>query len=108
MIHAEQNSSLNLPLEELLADDVPLADTHAARAAHARARLASSSGRSSTPLLEEREVDPRTEFVAADRPGFWEQNGYHNDADSARGALLGVVIASIRRARGDEESRMTK
>jgi DMSO/TMAO reductase YedYZ molybdopterin-dependent catalytic subunit len=21
------------------------------------------------------------ELVAADRPGFWEQNGYHNDAD---------------------------
>ena len=24
------------------------------------------------------------QFMAADRPGFWERNGYHNDADPWR------------------------
>ena len=24
------------------------------------------------------------ELVADDRPGFWEQNGYHNEADPGR------------------------
>jgi DMSO/TMAO reductase YedYZ molybdopterin-dependent catalytic subunit len=23
----------------------------------------------------------RIEFVAADRPGFWEERGYHNEGD---------------------------
>ena len=84
VIHAEQNFTSNLPLEELLADDVLLADTH-----------------DGAPLTPEhgwpvRLVVPRRyfwksakwirgiELVAADRPGFWEQNGYHNDADPWR------------------------
>ena len=84
LIHAEQNFTTNLPLEALLQDDVLLADRH-----------------DGEPLTPEhgwpvRLVVPRRyfwksakwiraiELVAGDRPGFWEQNGYHNDADPWR------------------------
>ena len=81
IIRAEQGYTTNLPLEELANDDVLLADTH-----------------DGVPLTPEhgwplRLVVPRRyfwksakwirsiELAAADRPGFWEQNGYHNEAD---------------------------
>lgn len=84
VIHAEQNYTTNLPLSELLADDVLLADKHDGEI------LSPEHG---WPL---RLVVPRRyfwksakwvrgiELVGADRPGFWEQNGYHNDADPWR------------------------
>ena len=79
--HAEHGFTSNLPLSELLHDDVLLADTH-----------------DGVPLTPEhgwplRLVVPRRyfwksakwirglELLADDRPGFWEQNGYHNEAD---------------------------
>ncbi len=82
--HAEQGFTANLPLAELLQDDVLLADTH-----------------DDQPLTPEhgwplRLVVPRRyfwksakwvrglELAAGDRPGFWERNGYHNDADPWR------------------------
>ncbi len=81
VIHAEGGYTTNLPLPELIQDDVLLADTH-----------------DGTPLTPEhgapvRLVVPRRyfwksakwvrgiELVAGDRPGFWETNGYHNEAD---------------------------
>jgi DMSO/TMAO reductase YedYZ molybdopterin-dependent catalytic subunit len=84
IVHAEQGYTTNLPLAELDQDDVLLADTHDG------APLAPEHG---WPL---RLVVPRhyfwksakwirrIELVAKDRPGFWEQNGYHNDADPWR------------------------
>jgi len=81
VVHAEQNYTANLPLSELLNDDVLLADIHDG------APLAPDHG---WPL---RLVVPRRyfwksvkwvrgiELVGDDRPGFWEQNGYHNEAD---------------------------
>ena len=81
VIHAEQGYTTNLPVQELLNDDVLLADKHDG------ADLSPEHG---WPL---RLVVPRRyfwksakwvraiELVAADRPGFWEENGYHNDAD---------------------------
>jgi DMSO/TMAO reductase YedYZ molybdopterin-dependent catalytic subunit len=84
IVRAEQNYSTNLPLAELLADDVLLADKHDGE------KLSPEHG---WPL---RLVVPRRyfwksakwvraiELVAADRPGFWEKNGYHNDADPWR------------------------
>ena len=79
--HAEQGFTANLPLAELLHDDVLLALKH--------------DGEDLTPEhgWPLRLVAPRRyfwksakwirglELAAADRPGFWEQNGYHNDAD---------------------------
>jgi DMSO/TMAO reductase YedYZ molybdopterin-dependent catalytic subunit len=84
VLHAEQGFTTNLPLGELLEDDVLLADRHDGQ-----------------PLTPEhgwplRVVVPRRyfwksakwirriELVAADRPGFWERNGYHNEADPWR------------------------
>ena len=84
IVHAEQGFTANLPLEELFEDDVLLADRH--------------DGEELTPDhgWPVRLVVPRRyfwksakwvraiELTAADRPGFWEQNGYHNDADPWR------------------------
>ncbi len=84
VLHAEHGFTTNLPLTELLQDDVLLADHH-----------------DGTPLTPEhgwplRLVVPRRyfwksakwirriELVAEDEPGFWERNGYHNDADPWR------------------------
>src|SRR5262249_28338244 len=78
VIHAEPNFTTNLPLAELLQDDVLLADQH--------------DGQDLTPEhgWPLRLVVPRRYFwksakwvrafevTAEDHPGFWEQNGYHN------------------------------
>jgi DMSO/TMAO reductase YedYZ molybdopterin-dependent catalytic subunit len=81
VIHAEQGFTTNLPLSELSQDDVLFAHQHDGE------NLTPDHG---WPL---RLVVPRryfwksakwvraVELVATDRPGFWEQNGYHNDAD---------------------------
>jgi DMSO/TMAO reductase YedYZ molybdopterin-dependent catalytic subunit len=81
IVHAEPEYTTNLPLAELMQDDVLFAHRHDGEP------LAPEHG---WPL---RLVVPRRyfwksakwvraiEFVAADRPGFWERNGYHNDAD---------------------------
>jgi DMSO/TMAO reductase YedYZ molybdopterin-dependent catalytic subunit len=81
IILAEQSFTTNLPLAELTHDDVLLADKHDGQP------LTPDHG---WPL---RLVVPRRyfwksakwiraiELSATDRPGFWEQNGYHNDAD---------------------------
>jgi DMSO/TMAO reductase YedYZ molybdopterin-dependent catalytic subunit len=84
ILHAELGFTTNLPLTELSQDDVLLADRH-----------------DGEPLTPEhgwplRLVVPRRyfwksakwirriELVAADQPGFWERNGYHNEADPWR------------------------
>jgi DMSO/TMAO reductase YedYZ molybdopterin-dependent catalytic subunit len=79
--HAEQGFTANLPLKEIDQDDVLLADRHDGE------ELTPEHG---WPL---RLVVPRRyfwksakwirglELKAADQPGFWEQNGYHNEAD---------------------------
>ena len=81
VLHAELGFTTNLPLKELLQDDVLLADRH-----------------DGEPLTPEhgwplRLVVPRRYFwksakwvrriqrVDHDQPGFWERNGYHNEAD---------------------------
>ncbi len=81
IVHAEQGYTTNLPLSELLRDDVLFAWSHDGH------ELVPEHG---WPL---RLVVPRhyfwksakwvrgLEFSREDRPGFWEQNGYHNEAD---------------------------
>jgi DMSO/TMAO reductase YedYZ molybdopterin-dependent catalytic subunit len=81
VVHAEQDFTANLPIEELVQDDVLLALKHDGQ------ELTPEHG---APL---RLVVPRRyfwksvkwvrafELVERDRPGFWERNGYHNDAD---------------------------
>jgi len=84
VIHAEQGFATNLPLAELSQDDVLFAFKHDGE------DLTPDHG---WPL---RLVVPRryfwksakwvrgVELVATDRPGFWERNGYHNEADPWR------------------------
>ena len=81
VIHAEQGYTTNLPLAELENDDVLFAHRH--------------DGEDLTPEhgWPLRLVVPRryfwksakwvrsVELTSQDRPGFWEQNGYHNQAD---------------------------
>jgi DMSO/TMAO reductase YedYZ molybdopterin-dependent catalytic subunit len=81
VIHAENGFTTNLALAELTHDDVLFAWQH--------------DGRDLTPEhgWPLRLVVPRryfwksakwvrgAELTAEDRPGFWEQNGYHNQAD---------------------------
>ena len=84
ILHAEAGFTTNLPIAELLQDDVLLADRHDGQ-----------------PLTPEhgwplRLVVPRRyfwksakwirriELVDRDQPGFWERNGYHNEADPWR------------------------
>ena len=64
--HAEQGFTANLPLEELKHDDVLLADRH--------------DDAELTPEKSAKWIRA-LEILATDRPGFWEQNGYHNAAD---------------------------
>jgi DMSO/TMAO reductase YedYZ molybdopterin-dependent catalytic subunit len=84
VIHADGGYTTNLPLAELIQDDVLLADTH--------------DGQPLTPEhgAPVRLVVPRRyfwksakwvrgiELIDRDRPGFWETNGYHNEADPWR------------------------
>jgi DMSO/TMAO reductase YedYZ molybdopterin-dependent catalytic subunit len=77
MVYGEQGYEANVPLEYLLADDAVLAH---------RADGADLTPEHGWPL---RLVIPRlyfwksvkwvrgVELLAADRPGFWERNGYH-------------------------------
>jgi DMSO/TMAO reductase YedYZ molybdopterin-dependent catalytic subunit len=81
VIHAEGGFTTNLPIADLGDDDALLAHRHDGT------ELTPEHG---WPL---RLVVPRRyfwksakwvralEIVADDRPGFWERNGYHNEAD---------------------------
>lgn len=81
LIHAEHGFTTNLPLEDFLGDDCLFAWSNEGRP------LTPDHG---WPL---RLVVPRlyawksakwvrgVEFVENDKPGFWEQNGYHNHGD---------------------------
>lgn len=81
LVHAEHGFTTNLPLEDFLGDDCLFAWNHNGVA------LEPDHG---WPL---RLVVPRlyawksakwvrgVEFLEHDRPGFWEQNGYHNHGD---------------------------
>jgi DMSO/TMAO reductase YedYZ molybdopterin-dependent catalytic subunit len=81
VIHAAQDFTTNLPLTELDQNDVLLADKH--------------DGQTLTPehgwplrlvvprryFWKSAKWVSRIELVERDQPGFWERNGYHNEAD---------------------------
>jgi len=84
IIHAEQGFTTNLPLSELAQDDVLLADKHDGEA------LTPDHGWPLRLVLPRRyfwksaKWVRRLEFSGRDAPGFWERNGYHNEADPWR------------------------
>ncbi len=88
--HAEYGFTVNLSLEVVLQDNFLLA-THFEgqpitpdHGAPLRGVIGQINGRSDlkTPYLWKGAKWLRgLEFMAVDRPGFWEQAGYHNEAD---------------------------
>ena len=84
VIHAEQGYTTNLPVSELMRHDVLLADLHDGK------ELTPEHGWPLRLVVPGRYFWKSAkwvrgiELVSADRPGFWEQNGYHNQADPWR------------------------
>jgi DMSO/TMAO reductase YedYZ molybdopterin-dependent catalytic subunit len=81
ILHSYDDYTTNLPLDALMHDDVliahrvlgaPLAAEHGGPV---RLVVPSRYGWKSAKWLK------AIEFVANDRPGFWEERGYHNNAD---------------------------
>lgn len=84
MIHADQDYDTNLPLEDLLHDNVMLAHSFDGEP------LTNKHGwplRLVVPHLyfwKSAKWIRGIEFMKEDRPGFWERNGFHNYADPFR------------------------
>jgi DMSO/TMAO reductase YedYZ molybdopterin-dependent catalytic subunit len=79
--HAEAGFTANLPIEAIMDDDVLLADMADGH------ELTPEHGYPLRLLVPKRYFWKSAkwlrglEFVAQDQPGFWEQNGYNNNAD---------------------------
>jgi DMSO/TMAO reductase YedYZ molybdopterin-dependent catalytic subunit len=79
--HAEHGFTANLPLSELLEDDVLLADRHDGEA------LTPDHGWPLRLVVPGRYFWKSAKWIRGlelldrDQPGFWERNGYHNQAD---------------------------
>ena len=84
IIHAAQGFTTNLPLTELDQDDVLLADRHDGEP------LTPDHGWPLRLVVPRRyfwksaKWVSRIEVAGEDAPGFWERNGYHNEADPWR------------------------
>jgi DMSO/TMAO reductase YedYZ molybdopterin-dependent catalytic subunit len=79
--HAEQGFTANLPLSELLRDDVLLALKHDGEDLTPEHGWPLRLVAPSRYFWKSAKWIRALEITAQDRPGFWEQNGYHNDAD---------------------------
>ena len=81
MAYSDGGYTTNIPLRSLLDDDVLLAHTYAGEP------LARDHGAPLRLLVPKRyfwksaKFLRRLEVMSEDRMGFWELNGYHNDAD---------------------------
>lgn len=82
IIHAEGGYTANLPLAVCMDDDVVWAWKHGGE------NLSPEHGWPLRLIVPKRYFWKSAkwvrgvEFLASDRPGFWERNGYHNDADA--------------------------
>jgi DMSO/TMAO reductase YedYZ molybdopterin-dependent catalytic subunit len=92
LVHADPDYSTNLPVEELLADDVmfvlkyegqPLTPEHGFPVRLLVPKLY---------LWKSAKWVRGLEFLAADQPGFWEQYGYHNHGDPWREERFGKTV----------------
>jgi DMSO/TMAO reductase YedYZ molybdopterin-dependent catalytic subunit len=79
--HAEQGFTANLPLPELLRDDVLLALKHDGEDLTPEHGWPLRLVAPSRYFWKSAKWIRALELTAQDRPGFWEQNGYNNDAD---------------------------
>ncbi len=81
MFHADPDYDTNVPLSDLLMDNVMLAYRYAGEP------LTDKHGWPLRTIVPHRyfwksaKWVRRIEFMKEDRPGFWERNGFHNDAD---------------------------
>ena len=81
MAHSDGGYTTNIPVQPLLDDDVLVAHTYAGE------RLEPDHGAPLRLLVPKRyfwksaKFLRRLEVMPEDRMGFWELNGYHNDAD---------------------------
>jgi DMSO/TMAO reductase YedYZ molybdopterin-dependent catalytic subunit len=84
MAHCDGGYTTNLPLQTVMADEVLVAHTYAGRplepdhGAPLRLLVPKRYSWKSAKFLR------RLEVLSGDRMGFWELNGYHNDADPWR------------------------
>lgn len=89
IVHAEGGYTTNVPLEDLLRDDVLLADGHepepltAEHGAPLRLVVPHLYAWKSAKWVR------RLELTADDRPGYWERIGYHNRGDPFREERFG-------------------
>ena len=88
--HAEYGFTVNLPLEVVLADNFllatryngqPLAPEHGAPLRGVVGFIPGREELKTTYFWKGAKWLRGMEFLAHDQPGFWEQAGYHNDAD---------------------------
>jgi len=81
MFHADPDYDTNVPLEDLMRDDCLLAYKYDGKP------LTEKHGYPLRTFVPHRyfwksaKWIRRIEFMAEDRPGFWERNGFHNEAD---------------------------
>ncbi len=81
MFHADPDYETNVPLADLLLDNVMLAYRYAGEP------LTNKHGWPLRTIVPHRyfwksaKWIRRIEFMEEDRPGFWERNGFHNEAD---------------------------
>jgi DMSO/TMAO reductase YedYZ molybdopterin-dependent catalytic subunit len=81
MAHCDGGYTTNLPLDTVMADEVLVAHTYAGKP------LEPNHGAPLRLLVPKRyfwksaKFLRRLEVMSGDRMGFWELNGYHNDAD---------------------------
>ncbi|TFE29988.1 sulfite oxidase-like oxidoreductase [Cohnella luojiensis] len=81
MFHADPDYETNVPLADLMLDNVMLAYRYAGEP------LTEKHGWPLRTIVPHRyfwksaKWVKRIEFMKEDRPGFWERNGFHNEAD---------------------------
>ena len=81
MAHSDGGYTTNVPLDAVMRGRGARGPHLRRRAARARPRRAAAPARPEALLLEVGKFLRRLEVMSGDRMGFWELNGYHNDAD---------------------------
>ena len=105
MVHSHGGYTTNVPLDALLDDDVLVAHSFD------DAPLEPDHGGPARLLVPSRYFWKSAKFVralelmAGDRPGFWEDNGYHNDGDPWREQRHSVDLYTARGLRRSARDR---